>query len=81
MLAIVPARKLRCRVLVIVLNFKQFAVSCKSKSAIASNISLGFKQLARGLHAAFFLISCAPGCGRASLAAATAVRISLDARD
>jgi hypothetical protein len=57
MLAIVPARKLCGRppspVLEIVLNFKQFVASRKSKPVIAPNISLGFKQLARCLHAAF----------------------------
>jgi hypothetical protein len=54
MLAIVPARHASRRprtALAIILTFKQFGPPGKSKCRAGPLLSLGFKQLARTLHA------------------------------
>jgi hypothetical protein len=64
----------------IVLTFKQFGSHGKSKCRGIRLISLGFKQLARPLHASLSWRRILTNSGGASLAAATIVRIRLDVK-
>jgi hypothetical protein len=67
--------------LAIILTFKQFGRHGKSKCRVVRAFSLGFKQLARPLHALLSRRHVVTNSHLACLAAAANVRISSNARD